>query len=486
MTTTLQVQDLKPGQLKPASTNPEGRTDDVDELAASIRAKGILEPLIVAPNGSGSSFALIAGHRRLAAAKQVKLKTVPCIVREDLTEPVEQLEAMLVENLHRTDLTPIEEAGAYQQLLAFPGYTVKRITETTGRAQATVRKRLSLTKLSTLVQRKIQSGQISLSDALALAEFADDPDLLARLENAIGGYQWEYTLRDARERRDRDRREKRLRTELTKRGLRLYDHADLSELDLISEQAGSDLPGYVYLGDDDEDLHVSVAEHASCAGHAAEISFGNAQYLCTEVEKHPELLEQVEDPETAEERATRHALIAERERVLAELNTAAKTRRAHLAKVLDEIDLDPGTAAAIISDRIVDHMRRGYHTKEVLADVLLVDRGDDEDLFERLRGKLASLSLPRLAMCLDIVEHAAEETTLERPAGWRPDTQGSKYEMKSTQGWRTRLQDVYGYSWSQPELDVTAPPAVVEAKLPASDVTPDQADAMTGAAEPVS
>lgn len=144
---TVTLQDLKPAQIKPHKNNPRRVVGDLDELAASIGEQGILEPLIVAPNGTGDTYVLIAGHRRLAAAKQAKAKTVPCLVRDDLTDPAVQLEAMLVENLQRADLTAVEEAQAYQQLLEFPGYTQPRIAKTTGRAIGTVRARLKLAQL---------------------------------------------------------------------------------------------------------------------------------------------------------------------------------------------------------------------------------------------------------------------------------------------------------------------------------------------------
>jgi ParB family chromosome partitioning protein len=464
---TVTLQDIKPASIKPNTSNPPGRTDDVAELAASITSVGILEPLIVAPNGTGATFVLLAGHRRLAAAKLAKLKTVPCLVRDDLTEPVQQLETMLVENLQRTDITPIEEAKAYQQLLEFPGYTIKRITTSTGRPAATVRKRLSLTKLSDRTQRKIQDGQITLADAVVLAEFADDPSALNRLESSIGSHNWQYALANERNRRDQAKKKARVLAELRKSGVRIIpDFKDLAALEEASKSTEFPI-GWVYLGEDDfENLRQTPEVHANCEGHAAIVEHGEVNYVCTEPTKHPELLEQ-DDEEDADERAARKAEEAEAKRVVAELATAAEVRRAHLFEVI--VDPAPSMALDILKDQVLDKCRRGFRVKEVLADVLMPKRANDEALLEQLRDRLRSLVLEQLVICLDIAENAGEEYSLEAPTGWRPDRYGSDYKAKSTQAWRNHLVHMYGYEWSQPELDIVPAPAIVDVELPAGD-----------------
>lgn len=466
MTTT--YQDIKPASIKPNRNNPPGRTDDVAELAASIEAVGVLEPLLVAPNGTGVTFVLLAGHRRLAAAKIAKLKTVPCVVREDLTEPVAQLETMLVENLQRTDITPIEEAKAYQQLLEFPSYTIKRITTATGRPAATVKKRLALTKLSDRIQTRIQSGQITLADAVALSEFAGDDAALARLEHNVGTYNWRYALENERSRRTRERAAARQLADLRKAGTRIVNMKELAALD--EAVAGKEFDtGWVYLGDDEgEQLHQTPDEHKACDGHAAIVEHGLTEYVCTHPAKHPELLEQQDNGESAGDRAARKAREAEEIRLKDELAAAAAVRRAHLGAFV--ADPSAGVAKQILLDLVLDKCQRGAaFAKTLLGDVLLPKRANDEALTEQLRDRLRTLTVEQLVICLDITDNATEEQALLSPTGWRPNEYGGDWMARSTQAWRNRLVHVYGYEYSQPELDIVPPPAVKDVPLPEAD-----------------
>lgn len=477
MTSTTTLQEIKPADLKPNRGNPPGRTDDLAELVASILAQGILEPLVVAPApGTGKfpgKFDVVFGHRRLAAAKMARLKTVPCVVREDLTDPAAQLEAMLVENLQRVDLTPIEEAKAYQQLLEFPDYTIKRITTSTGRAAATVRRRLGLTKLSDKTQGKIQCGQINLHDALALAEFADDAAALVKLEAAVSTSNWAWALQNARDRRIRQRREARIIGELRKSGVRIVDEKLLDELDATGRAAGTPGNGWVYVdpAGDIDDLRQTVEEHAACDGHAAIVQHGEKAFVCTEPARHPELLQ--EDSETPGDRDARKATQAERERIEAELATAATVRRAHLAEQVTRPDAD--LVKTILVDDLVDRCRRGFKVKEVLADVLMPKRANDTALLEQLRDKIRTFNVDQVVICLDIAKHAAEEATLDSANGWGPDQYGNTHSSRSTEAWRTRLADVYGYEYSQAELDRIPPPRIIDVPLPEHDVTPEEA-----------
>ena len=170
----LQLLDVPIGDIHPHVNNPRREIGDVVELTASIKAHGILEPLVVAPNGDG--YTLIAGHRRLAAAQAAQLAQVPALLRPDLTDPGRQLEAMLIENTQRTDLTPVEEADAYEQLLAFDGYTITKIAKATGRNPKTVKLRLALNRLEEADRAKVHNHQLTLDNAEILAAFAGTPD----------------------------------------------------------------------------------------------------------------------------------------------------------------------------------------------------------------------------------------------------------------------------------------------------------------------
>lgn len=194
---TTYLPDVDVTTIKPHDSNARKDIGDVTDLAASIKAVGVLEPLVVAPiNGSG--YRLIAGHRRLAAAVEAGLFTVPVLARADLDTEPKQLEAMLVENTQRVDLTPVEEAQAYAQLVAFPGYTPAKAAKATGRSVKTVKARLAIANLPKATLDKMLDGQISLADAQTLAEFADGPHF-KELSREIGGFNFKYAVQRVRD-----------------------------------------------------------------------------------------------------------------------------------------------------------------------------------------------------------------------------------------------------------------------------------------------
>lgn len=459
-TTTLQ--ELKPSQIKPNKANPPGRTDDVTELAASIAAKGIVEPLIVAPNGDAVSWVLIAGHRRLAAAKLAKLKTVPCIVREDLTDPAAQLETMLIENLQRSDLTPIEEAEAYQQLLAFPGYTQKRITEATGRPAATVRARLKLAKLSDRARAKIHAGQITLADAAVLAEFADDEQASSLLEKAVGTNNWSYYVEQERRRRSNEKARERMLAEVRKSGVTVVSYEDLRKL---QDDAGDDA-AWVYVDPEGDELQVKPEEHASCPGHAAVLEVASVHYVCTSPDKHPELDVPGSDDETAEERADREATDqrrAEAKQLGEQLEIASQVRLAHLLAVAIDTVRSQELAHDLLKDVLGGRFDEDHSVRAVLGPLLCPETENPTSL--DLRRSVAGFTLPALVVLLDLAENARVENALAaRAEAWAPGRTTSAYYKphEQTAKWRQKLVDVYGYEFSQVELDLLAPPAVAD------------------------
>lgn len=197
--TTTYLPELSIDVIRPHGANPRRTVGNVDDLAASITAHGLLEPLVVAPM-NGSEYRLIAGHRRLAAAKQAGIRAVPALLRTDLDTPPAQLEAMLVENTQRTDLTIAEEAAAYAQLVAFPGYTPTKAAKQTGRSVKTVKSRIAIAALPEKTLEKVHAGSITLTDAEALAGFAGEPEYES-LVKAAGTPNFGWGLRRAEESR---------------------------------------------------------------------------------------------------------------------------------------------------------------------------------------------------------------------------------------------------------------------------------------------
>lgn len=134
-------------------------------LSASIRSVGVLQPILVRQTGE-NSYELIAGERRWRAAKRAGLQSIPAIVR--LVEDGDSLEQALVENLHREDLSPLEEAAAYQRLMEEFSMTQEQVATRVGRSRSSVANTLRLLQLPAGIQRLLREGQLSAGHARAL------------------------------------------------------------------------------------------------------------------------------------------------------------------------------------------------------------------------------------------------------------------------------------------------------------------------------
>jgi len=156
------IEDVHPSVNNPRKTFPAER---LRELADSIRAQGLVQPLIVRQRAAGG-FQLIAGERRWRAAQLAGLKAVAVVVK-DVTES-EAFERALVENLQREDLNPIEEAEAYQRLLSEHGYTQEQLAARVGKERATVANTLRLLKLPPSVRGRVAQGELPMGHARAL------------------------------------------------------------------------------------------------------------------------------------------------------------------------------------------------------------------------------------------------------------------------------------------------------------------------------
>lgn len=139
--------------------------DSLADLAKSIKEIGVLQPLLVREAGPGS-YVLIAGERRWRAAQKAKLSQVPVVVRE-ITE-IESVEQALVENLHRQDLTALEEASAYQQLVEDFSLTHEQVSKRVGKSRVAVTNSLRLLTLPAAVQGYLADGRLSAGHARAL------------------------------------------------------------------------------------------------------------------------------------------------------------------------------------------------------------------------------------------------------------------------------------------------------------------------------
>ncbi len=158
----------------------------LDELARSIKASGLIQPVVVR-RLVGGRWQLIAGERRWRAARQAGLEKIPAVVRE--ATDAESLELALVENLLREDLNAMEEAEAYQQAIAEFGWTQEQIAQRVGRDRSSVANSLRLLKLPSGIQDDLRAGRLTLGHALILLSVSDATAQM-KLRDEIVAHSW--------------------------------------------------------------------------------------------------------------------------------------------------------------------------------------------------------------------------------------------------------------------------------------------------------
>jgi len=162
------LQEISVSSIDPNPNQPRNHFDEdsLAELSASIKAIGLLQPVLVRPSSTPDRFELIAGERRWRASKRAGLSTIPAIVR--VTDDVSSVEQALVENLHRQDLTPLEEAAAYQQLLEDFSMTHEQVAAKVGKSRSAITNSLRLLTLPPTIQQYLAEGRLSAGHAKAL------------------------------------------------------------------------------------------------------------------------------------------------------------------------------------------------------------------------------------------------------------------------------------------------------------------------------
>jgi ParB family chromosome partitioning protein len=175
---------------------------ELDELAHSIREKGVLQPLLVRPApGAPGEFQIVAGERRWRASQQAGLRTLPVVVRSDLDD-LDVLEIGVIENVQRQDLKPLEEAQAYRALMERFGRTQEDVARTVGKSRSHIANTLRLLSLPEGVIAALDQGRLTPGHARAIAN-APDPDRLARqvIERDLSVRQAEALARESHQRR---------------------------------------------------------------------------------------------------------------------------------------------------------------------------------------------------------------------------------------------------------------------------------------------
>jgi ParB family chromosome partitioning protein len=174
----LPIDQVRPNPRQPRTVFDE---DALAELVFSIREIGLLQPIVVRRAGP-EAYELIAGERRLRASREAGVTAIPSIIRD--TDDDAMLRDALLENLHRADLNPLEEAAAYQQLLSDFGCTQDELARRIGRSRPQVSNTLRLLKLPPDVQRRVAAGVLSAGHARALLSL-DDPGAMDALAARI-------------------------------------------------------------------------------------------------------------------------------------------------------------------------------------------------------------------------------------------------------------------------------------------------------------
>jgi ParB family chromosome partitioning protein len=176
------IDEIKPNPNQPRKLfDPDG----LDQLAASIRASGVLQPVIARKTPHG--YELIAGERRWRATRQAGLERIPLIVRE--ATDAESLELALVENLLREDLNPIEEGEAYQKLLTQFSWTQEELSGKIGKDRSTIANSLRLLRLPEPIQDDIKTGRLTMGHARALLALTV-PSEQIKLRDEILAHSW--------------------------------------------------------------------------------------------------------------------------------------------------------------------------------------------------------------------------------------------------------------------------------------------------------
>ncbi|QCQ91754.1 ParB/RepB/Spo0J family partition protein [Rhodococcus sp. SGAir0479] len=462
-TTTTVFEQLPLAHLVPHPRNVRTAVGNVSDLATSIKAQGVLQPLVVAPHEIlDQRWTIIAGHRRHAAAKKAGLKTVPCVIRHDLTGGADQLQAMLTENLQRSDLNAVEEGDAYQALLDL-SIDVKAISARTGRTQKTIRERVKIAAAPEDVRTKVIDRQITIDEALTLQQFAAYPNVYETLAKYPGTANWSWAVQNAKNARSRADAGTKLVAALRTEGVRVMDNDEREAFRLEQTKArGVNLLWAKLPAEPKDRTSESVCASFHDSGYGAIDGCVSWHVLVTEDEADEEVdaAPTTERPSVEEARAAQKAKTeaaaeqARREQLAADLTTAATVRRDHLRDVLVEGSAD--TAHELLIGMVSDQLdETEVDVLELVVDMLslpaVLDNTDDRGdiLADRVRGAAQSMSAAKLVILLRYLEQLPAELALDNLSRWLPDC--PPYSLQSANAWRCELGGPLGYEWSDVE-----------------------------------
>lgn len=234
------VREIEIARIRPNPEQPRVQFDEaaLDELAESIRQRGVLQPILLRP--AGEDYMIIAGERRWRAAQRARLHAMPAIVRE--IDESTTAELALIENIQRQDLNPLEEAEGYRQLIARHHHTQDEVGRIVHKSRSHVANLLRLLELPEFVRQSLLKGDISMGHARAVAS-ADDPEMLTRAIIAKG-----LSVRQVEEQVRRDKKRPGPGYDIARASARNAAKQGDADLDALERQLGDILGLKVQVG----------------------------------------------------------------------------------------------------------------------------------------------------------------------------------------------------------------------------------------------
>ncbi|MGB7235100.1 MAG: ParB/RepB/Spo0J family partition protein [Rhodococcus sp. (in: high G+C Gram-positive bacteria)] len=476
MSTTPRLELIKVTALAGHRRNIRHDLGPLGELTDSIKSSGILQPLVVAPGKTDGKYVVIAGHRRLAAAKRAGLTELPCLIRADLTGEADQLQAMLIENLQRSELNVIEEGAAYQTLIDLK-VDVKSIASKTGRTQKTIRERVKLNAVPYPVQQKLIAHEITLDDALTLQSFAGETERYKTLTELIGTDTWDFSVAEARKAQENEKNFKKVHAELTAAGVWvcLTNSGRQERRSEITKERGGQW-FWTTLDEEPEDkaddlVAATISQFGTVTWHRLDPipevadDFSRADHVDGEEEMSPEERKAAAARKRAELDAAAEEAAAKRieyEKIRNDLEVAATVRLAHLTNQLHDADEDTAVRALMpLFEFWLDEYASEEADFQWIGSLLRVvpphreldgegdPTADEEEFLDRFRAVIvqaaSSLPITKLAVLCRIADRAYYEDGLKSPGNWR---HGAHTYLTEFDHWRAELLDTFGYTWS--------------------------------------
>lgn len=384
--TGAQLIHLAPAELTPHPDNVRTDLGDLRDLTRSIRALGVLEPLIITPathdqdadeqdQAPAGAWWILAGHRRHAAALAAETDMVPCIIRADLAGTVDTIATMWTENTQRRDLTAAEAAAAVEQL-ALAGLTDTAIARTLGATRGQITKQRTLAASDTAMAT-VDRYDLTLEQALIVADFDDDPDAVKQLVTCAveTPRRFDHLASQLRQRRDDAAAYAAKIGELHAQGLRI-----LSDTDSRADE-GERVGLWLLTNDTETDgdrAPISPDDHAVCSGHVGVLDHWDHDritWYCDQPDKHHrrhtttptgtgKARSERSGPMTDDEKAERRHVIANNKA----WDAAAPVRLEHVRRLLGRKTPPAGTLRYVIA--------------ETMASPETLGRGDDTTLAE--------------------------------------------------------------------------------------------------------